>query len=193
MVVLELVCALKLYFDNKIPPKTHTHIQTALPPGKWNSWDFNGQLTRWLDLWRWALSPSRQHMLLSAKLSYVEGSASPSAGERERDNRNIWLELASLVFLSSPRSMKHIKTTGKSTVHCLFVPHVVPVSLRPDWITTNPLSPVCGSSTWLLKKAKILKSATDPPNTHTHTHTHTHTDTHTGPSPHMHSLPLPSL
>lgn len=179
MALLELVCGLKLYFDNKISPLRHTHIQRALLPGKWNSWDFNGQLTRWLDLWHWALSPSRQHMLLSAELSYVEGSASPSARERERHTQRTDIYSRSWQHLSS--SVPLIKTTGRSSPHCLFLPHAVPVSVRPDRITTNPLSPVCGSSTWLLKEAKFSQIRHRPPHPPTHMHTCTH------PSPHMYT------
>lgn len=179
MALLELVCALKLHFNNKSSPQRHTHIQTALPPGKWNSWDFNGQLTRWLDLWRRALCPSRQHMLLSAELSYVEGSPLHQP-ERERENRKIWLELAALVFLCSNCSKEHIKTTRWSPLLRLFLPPAVPVSVRPDWITTNHpptpclLSVAAAHGFWRSKH--FSQSATDtPPHPHpTHTIVTTH-------------------
>lgn len=100
-----------------------------------------------------------------------------SISQRERENRNIWLELAALFLLCIPCSTKHMKTTGWSSPHCLFLPPAVPVSVSPDWITTNP-SLVCGSSTWLLKEANISHN---PPQTTPHTH----------PSLHMHSPPRP--
>lgn len=103
-----------------------------------------------------------------------------SPRERERHTQRTDIYSRSWQHLSS--SVPLIKTTGRSSPHCLFLPHAVPVSVRPDRITTNPLSPVCGSSTWLLKEAKFSQIRHRPP---THPPTHMHTCTH--PSPHIHT------
>lgn len=105
-----------------------------------------------------------------------------SPRERERHTQRTDIYSRSWQHLSS--SVPLIKTTGRSSPHCLFLPHAVPVSVRPDRITTNPLSPVCGSSTWLLKEAKFSQIRHRPP---THPPTYTHAHMHTSITTHVHT------
>lgn len=142
-------------------------MQRALLPGKWNSWDFNGQLTRCLDLWHWALSPSRQHMLLSAELSYV--AALPlHQPKKARESRNECWELQQRLSSSTPIFKNHwaLFTSPCPSAWCLSLSVI--------------MTPACGSSTCLLKwhNVSIYLNTPPPPNLRTHIHTDHRTHAH---------------
>lgn len=107
-----------------------------------------------------------------------------SISPRERETHTQRTDIYSRSWQHLSSSVPLIKTTGRSSPHCLFLPHAVPVSVRPDRITTNPLSPVCGSSTWLLKEAKFSQIRHRPP---THPPTYTHAHMRTSITTHVHT------
>lgn len=121
-------------------PHPHdTYIHTALLPSRWNSWDFNGLLMRWLDLLRWLLSPAGNtcccqqswdmwRALSLCQLEYEgEKKYMAQTGSTDLDlsimfyeaHQNHWTAFQSLSFLPA-----------------------VPMSVCLNPVITNPVSPV---------------------------------------------------
>lgn len=128
-------------------------------------------------------------MLLSAKLSYVEASASPSARERERKREREQKYMAGAgstrlpLFPSFQEAHKNHRTLSPSlSLSASCCTRLCPV--QTESLLTPLCPPVCGSSTWLLKEAKSLTIRHRPP-------PFPLPPQHTHPSPHMHSAPLP--
>lgn len=110
-------------------------------------------------------------MLLSAKLSYVEGSVSIPACERERkegDRVKLKAEIYSWSWQNTSSSAKTTRRSLSLSASCC-----ITIS---DPVFTNPLSLVYGSSTWVQKEAKSPTIPHRlPPHPHPLSQPHTHT------------------